>query len=43
MTGFGYVYGPIIVFDESIAPGNENRLSSLRFYTDAQLDHLRVK
>lgn len=39
----GYVYGPIIVFDESFAPGNENRVSSLRFYTQAQLVILLVK
>lgn len=39
----GYVYGPIIVFDESFAPGNENQVSSLRFYTDAQLEHLLAK
>lgn len=36
----GYVYGPIVVFDESFAVGNENRVSSLRFYTASQLDHL---
>ena len=31
----GWVYGPIVVFDESIAPGNENTFSGLRFYTQA--------
>ncbi len=37
----GWVYGPIVVFDESIAPGNENTFSGLQFYTQAQFAKLR--
>lgn len=29
----GRVYGPIVVFDKSLAFGNENTFSGLRFYT----------
>ena len=37
----GWVYGPIVVFDESLAPGNENTFSGLRFYTQAGFAKLR--
>jgi len=36
----GYVYGPVLSFDQDIAPGNERSLASTRFYTTAQLHAL---
>ena len=36
----GYVYGPVLSFDKSFAPGNISNVSSLRFYTHEQLKHL---
>ena len=37
----GWVYGPIVVCDESLAPGNENTFASLRFYTQAAFAKLQ--
>ena len=39
----GYIYGPIIKFDEKFAPGNWNTIESLRFYTSEQLNTLIKK
>jgi len=39
----GYVYGPDITFDKSVAPGNVSEISSLRFYTSTQLGKLLKK
>ncbi|ALN61168.1 hypothetical protein GLA29479_282 [Lysobacter antibioticus] len=36
----GYVYGPVLSFDQDIAPGNERSLAATRFYTAAQLHAL---
>ncbi|MGO1001791.1 hypothetical protein [Lysobacter sp. CA196] len=36
----GYVYGPVLNFDEDIAPGNERSLADTRFYTAARLQAL---
>jgi hypothetical protein len=39
----GYLYGPILSFDEGFAPGNEQRISDTRFYTAEQLNRLLAK
>lgn len=36
----GYVYGPVISFDRSFAPGNEATVSGTRFLTFKQLSEL---
>lgn len=36
----GYVYGPVISFDKSFAPGNMSEVVGLRFYTPEQLRRL---
>ncbi|MGN7919930.1 hypothetical protein [Lysobacter sp. 22409] len=36
----GYVYGPVLSFDQDVAPGNERSLAATRFYTAAQLHAL---
>lgn len=36
----GYVYGPVLSFDESIAGGNERSLADTRFYPAARLHAL---
>lgn len=33
----GYVYGPVLSFPKSFAPGNMSEVVSLRFYTNQQL------
>jgi hypothetical protein len=39
----GWVYGPIVVFDEAFAHGNENTFSGVHFYTQAGLPKLRSR
>ena len=36
----GYVYGPVVRFEKSFAPGNMSEVESLRFYTSEQLKEL---
>ncbi|MBK7846966.1 MAG: hypothetical protein IPJ73_06380 [Zoogloea sp.] len=36
----GYVYGPVLSFPKSFAPGNMSEVVSLRFYTNQQLQTL---
>lgn len=36
----GYVYGPVISFPKSFAPGNASKVAALRFYTPEQLEKL---
>jgi hypothetical protein len=36
----GYVYGPVLSFPKSFAPGNMSEVVSLRFYTNQQLQAL---
>ena len=36
----GYVYGPVVSFAKSFAPGNMSEVVSLRFYTTEQLQQL---
>lgn len=36
----GYVYGPVVKFSESLAPGNISEVVNLRFYTSEQLKQL---
>lgn len=36
----GYVYGPVLSFDQDIAPGNERSFAATRFYAVAQLHAL---
>ena len=36
----GYIYGPVVAFDKSLAPGSMPEVVSLRFYTSEQLQQL---
>ena len=36
----GYIYGPVVKFSESFAPGNMSEVMSLRFYSREQLNVL---
>ncbi len=42
-TLHGYVYGPVISFDKSFAPGNRSELVGLRFYTREQFKQLESR
>lgn len=37
----GYIYGPMIDFDESFAPGNMRSISNVRFYSHEELRKLQ--
>jgi hypothetical protein len=37
----GFIYGPLITFESEFAPGNVNKISSLRFYPIKQLNTLK--
>lgn len=38
----GYVYGPMIDFDESFAPGNMRSISNVRFFSHEELRKLQA-